>query len=371
MQLLSGPAEREARVIVDRLLDETARSVETRIAYFRCVFTIVLILLNLADGTSGPPMFIRSVIIGVAMAALLVSLVVVKEARKEKTDIRKLANSTIRVDAILLLTPAVGYWLCPVDSSYLTLPGIPILYMAMVSSGLRLFRSTLAHSIVVYSIVALGWVGVDFLVGTTPEPIEMFYFLFNFGSSAFLAAVVCSQTRRLTLSGATNALSANVDGLTGVKNRRFLRGYLDEAVSAASTGDQPLSVVMADIDHFKQINDTLGHGVGDTVLKAVAEAMSRTLREGDLVARYGGEEFSLVLRGAEESVAAEVAERVRQAVANTEVAVDGDDVSVTVSLGVAQYKPADGTAHGLLKRADEALYEAKNAGRNCVRTAEA
>ena len=205
-------------------------------------------------------------------------------------------------------------------------------------------------------------------MGLVPHPIEMLYFAFNFGSAAFLAVVISTQTRRLTLSGAINALSANGDGLTGVKNRRFLRGYLDEAVGAAQAGEA-LSVVMADIDHFKKINDSLGHTVGDTVLKAVADVMSRTLREGDLVARYGGEEFSLVLRGAEARVAAEVAERVRLAVEETEVNTEGRTISVTVSLGVAQYRAADGSAHGLLQRADAALYQAKGAGRNRVASA--
>ena len=368
MQLLSGPAEREAHVIVDRLLDETARSVELGLAFFRLVFTVLLILLNLSDSTSGPPMFIRSVIIGVAVAALLVSLVVLKEARKEKTEVRKLAKFTLRVDGILLLTPAIGYYLAPLESTYLTLPGIPIIYLAVVSGGLRLFRSVLAYSLGVYTSVALAWLMVDFLVGLVPHPIEMLYFAFNFGSAAFLAVVISTQTRRLTLSGAINALSANVDGLTGVKNRRFLRGYLDEAVGAAQAGEA-LSVVMADIDHFKKINDSLGHTVGDTVLKAVADVMSRTLREGDLVARYGGEEFSLVLRGAEARVAAEVAERVRLAVEETEVNTEGRTISVTVSLGVAQYRAADGSAHGLLQRADAALYQAKGAGRNRVASA--
>lgn len=363
---LPRPAEREAEAIVDRLLDEAARTVEEGIAIFRCIFTVLLILLNLAEHSTGPPLLLRTLVLGVAVAAFITSVVVVREARKPANSIRNLARFSVGLDGLLLMTPAIGYCIAPVDSSYLTLPGIPILYLAVVVSGLRYFRGVLFYSLGVYGLVACGWLGVDFLVGNPPQLIEILYYALHFVSASLLALILSTQTRRLTLSGATNALTANVDGLTGVKNRRFLRSYLDEAVGQALKSSKPLSVVMADIDHFKSINDTHGHAAGDAVLKAVANAISGTLREGDLVARYGGEEFSLVLSGANSAVAGEVAERVRGAIEALIVSTGDQHLSVTISLGAAEFQPGDADVGSLLRRADAALYQAKESGRNRV-----
>jgi diguanylate cyclase (GGDEF)-like protein len=157
---------------------------------------------------------------------------------------------------------------------------------------------------------------------------------------------------------------AATDGLTSLANRRSFDEALARDISRASRTDGRLSVVLLDLDHFKRLNDTYGHLVGDNVLREVAAVLSDYGREYDTVARYGGEEFAIVLPGCSSTVALQVAERLRQAVeeANT-------DVPVTASCGVATF-PTDGfDARSLLQAADEGLYASKRHGRNKVTSA--
>jgi diguanylate cyclase (GGDEF)-like protein len=123
---------------------------------------------------------------------------------------------------------------------------------------------------------------------------------------------------------------------------------------------------MFDIDHFKAVNDTYGHLVGDRVLRAVAAACRRVIREGDVLVRYGGEEFLVLLPGAGPTDVAEVGERIRRAVEET-VVLDGEQrIAITISLGGTTYSDASATPDTLVAAADQALYEAKEAGRNRV-----
>jgi diguanylate cyclase (GGDEF)-like protein len=125
---------------------------------------------------------------------------------------------------------------------------------------------------------------------------------------------------------------------------------------------------MIDIDHFKQFNDRHGHLVGDEVLRSVFRVLASVVRDRDVLARYGGEEFCIVLPGIELSVAAQVAERLRERVENTagQSLRDPRELQVTTSLGVAALRPNLDSADGLIERADAALYEAKRSGRNRV-----
>lgn len=158
------------------------------------------------------------------------------------------------------------------------------------------------------------------------------------------------------------------DKLTGLYNRARLDAYLTEEFAAASRGGKPLSVIMADVDHFKRVNDTLGHQAGDQVLVAVAQALGGRLRPRDLAARYGGEEFVLVLPETDAAGARVVAERLRQKIEGTRLTIPGaPPVSVTVSCGCATLPPNRfSTSAELLAAADRALYAAKHAGRNRV-----
>lgn len=158
---------------------------------------------------------------------------------------------------------------------------------------------------------------------------------------------------------------AVTDGLTQLANRRSFDRSLERELGRASRTDGRLSVVLLDIDHFKLLNDTHGHLVGDTVLRDVAAALRECGREYDVVARYGGEEFAAILPGCSSGLALQVAERLRAAV---EGAAFG--MGVTASAGVATY-PYDGIdAEALLSAADRALYASKHAGRNRVTTSE-
>lgn len=158
---------------------------------------------------------------------------------------------------------------------------------------------------------------------------------------------------------------ARTDALTGVQNRRSFV----EAMAGRLRKDKPTSLLMIDVDRFKQLNDRWGHPVGDVVLREVARVLSTGLRHGDILARYGGEEFAVILDDTPPEPAMEVAQRLREAVAGHDfAAATGTGMGpVTVSLGVASYPNDADDPQALITRADRALYEAKGAGRNCVR----
>jgi len=158
------------------------------------------------------------------------------------------------------------------------------------------------------------------------------------------------------------------DGLTGVANRTHFNEVFANALWRTRTEPFPISLVVMDLDHFKQVNDTYGHAAGDAVLRQAAEAAASQLTDKQLFARVGGEEFAALLPGEGIAVAREVAERVRRAVQAARVEFDDKSIPVTVSLGVAE-RAAGSTelAEGLYERADSQLYSAKAAGRNCVR----
>lgn len=161
---------------------------------------------------------------------------------------------------------------------------------------------------------------------------------------------------------------ATTDYLSGALNRRafFERAY--EAASAAVTGEK-LSAVIFDIDHFKRVNDTYGHGGGDKVLIAASAAYAAHVRTYDILARIGGEEFAILMPGTDRAGGLILAERLRQAVADTVIDVDGKDVRVTTSIGLAALEKGE-DFDALFARADAALYAAKNGGRNRVQVAE-
>lgn len=154
------------------------------------------------------------------------------------------------------------------------------------------------------------------------------------------------------------------DPLTGCLNRRGLFDNLNPAFDRAERSGGKLSCVMCDIDHFKAINDTHGHNVGDKVIRTVAEILRSGARESDIIARYGGEEFCLILPGLSLQQGSEMAERLRRTLA----ALDSDGIKVTASFGVSAMEVLPVNAEGLLKQADVALYRAKRSGRNRVVT---
>lgn len=190
---------------------------------------------------------------------------------------------------------------------------------------------------------------------------------------AILAGRMRNENRALVRSIDESALyehQATVDALTGLHNRRWMTTVFPRALQRCIKEGQPCSMLMADIDHFKAVNDVNGHGGGDAALRKVAELLSVNLRTHDLVVRYGGEEFCVLLPGSDLGPARAAAERIRQMLSATPV-VNGDtEFSVTISMGVAAWAPGM-DADAMAASADGALYEAKRAGRNCVMVASA
>jgi diguanylate cyclase (GGDEF)-like protein len=159
---------------------------------------------------------------------------------------------------------------------------------------------------------------------------------------------------------------ANTDSLTGVWNRRYLLNLAEQETERCRRYNRPLSVLIIDIDHFKNVNDTYGHAVGDEVLMMMTETAMNYLRNVDVLGRFGGEEFVALLPETDSKSALITAERIRENIEQITIAVDGKLVSITVSIGVSSYQKGDANIDALMKRADKALYKAKNQGRNRV-----
>ena len=174
-----------------------------------------------------------------------------------------------------------------------------------------------------------------------------------------------AMTASLSARSETLEHAALTDGLTGMQNRRFfddaLREYLDEFRKI----DKPVGLIVLDLDHFKAVNDTHGHDVGDEVLRAVSNCLKDMTRYHDVVARLGGEEFAIVAPNMDENMLGKLAERIRKAVAGIVVVTGNIRLKVTTSIGVAVWDRKE-SAEDFYRRADKHLYQAKRLGRNRV-----
>jgi diguanylate cyclase (GGDEF)-like protein len=160
------------------------------------------------------------------------------------------------------------------------------------------------------------------------------------------------------------SLLARTDELTGLANRRAVMESLHWQMSHSLRSDLPLTVMSLDLDHFKAINDTWGHGVGDHVLRGFSELLGGVTREVDLCGRLGGEEFIVVLPDTDTSGGCVVGDRLRRRLAETPMSVsEGESINVTVSAGLTSLQPGD-TLESILQRVDHALYQAKQSGRD-------
>jgi len=245
-------------------------------------------------------------------------------------------------------------------------------------------RTGLPQTITIPEDVRLEGVVTDFRPGQVLV-LPVVYKSFPLGVIVLAASTAFDDDRRALIDLFTQGLGlalnnavahdrlqhlAALDPLTGIYNRRFGLGRLHEEFGRAVRVTGPLGVLMLDIDHFKRVNDTYGHLVGDRVLKSVCAIARSSLREGDVLLRYGGEELLAVLPAASGDDLRQMGERVRRSVEESAVA-DGDrTIRVTLSAGGAAY-PGQSVAHedDLIRLADEALYRAKEGGRNCVEIA--
>jgi len=173
-------------------------------------------------------------------------------------------------------------------------------------------------------------------------------------------------TANLSDSNRELELQATTDSMTGLANRSFFNGELIKQISAARRYKTKLSVVMCDLDHFKKINDTYGHAVGDQVIIEFANELVTWTRNCDLCSRFGGEEFLILLPQAKLEQAKILAERICNATSELKISSAKGDVVITASFGVAEFHN-DIDHEALLKKVDDALYKAKAAGRNCIK----
>ncbi|MCX4029477.1 diguanylate cyclase [Endozoicomonas sp. SM1973] len=177
---------------------------------------------------------------------------------------------------------------------------------------------------------------------------------------------ILAQTKELQAVNEQLSYLATTDALTGLPNRRHFLELSDKEFSRSQRYKQTLSVLVLDIDFFKQINDIHGHIAGDKVLMEFADFLSESIRVHDIVGRMGGEEFCITLPQTDLQTSYSLAERIREGVAQLSVEFDGKQLQITVSIGVSQVRQEDTAIEQAIHRADMALYQAKNGGRNCV-----
>lgn len=229
---------------------------------------------------------------------------------------------------------------------------------------------------------ALGWVLLECAIGLQPvanvlhQPLLYAYLLVGaLAGYTIFGGILGHSEDRLAALNAQLAELAVTDSLTGLKNVRYFHARIAEAVAQVRRSGEPLSLLVIDLDRFKEVNDRYGHETGDAVLREAAQAIASAVREGDTaarldgaVARMGGEEFSVLLQGTDETDAMAVGERVLRGVRRVSVPAEGGEVRITASAGVACLAHAADEPDGLYARADEAMYAAKRAGRDRVAT---
>ena len=177
------------------------------------------------------------------------------------------------------------------------------------------------------------------------------------------------QIRTQELQAANQELTrlATTDTLTGALNRRAFMDALHSEIGRSSRYSHPLSMLIIDVDFFKSVNDTHGHLVGDKVLKTITQTAQDTLRECDHFSRFGGEEFAVLLPESNLEAASQAAERIRHAIRGKNIPINGQNINVSISVGIAELEETGGNGDKLISLADKRLYQAKKSGRDkCV-----
>jgi len=171
-----------------------------------------------------------------------------------------------------------------------------------------------------------------------------------------------NETRQGELS-----IQANTDELTSLLNRRSFTHFMEHEFKSAQNNSQSFSLILIDVDYFKQVNDNHGHLNGDEVLKNLANVLKKSFRAADKVSRWGGEEFAVLLPTTKLIDAVNVAEKIRKVIETQIIPINDIKIQITISLGVSEFLNTDNRIEKIINRADEALYNAKNNNRNCVK----
>ncbi|HUL56216.1 MAG TPA: diguanylate cyclase, partial [Usitatibacter sp.] len=284
----------------------------------------------------------------------------------------------LEVLRVALIAIAIAAAVSPVATPRLgALMSVLLVLINFVLVGLGIHAAFLRNRYAGYFL--LGWIPLT--ASTTMRALQAAGFAEIPYEASFLAILgALWEALVLTAGIADRALSfrrerdvarhlARRDGLTGALNRRAAQERLDEAFELSRRHGSPLAVFFLDIDHFKSINDTYGHAAGDAVLIAVSQRIASQLRASDVVGRWGGEEFVALLPGASPEIARAMGERIRRAIEAEPVIVEDARVAVTVSVGVAMLDASNKDSADLVHLADEALYRAKEKGRNRVEEA--
>jgi diguanylate cyclase (GGDEF)-like protein len=236
----------------------------------------------------------------------------------------------------------------------------PYLYMFGM---LALYRLQANGLYMAYAFFAAILIALTALIGPDASHLgnDVLGIALLFGFSSTVVDQVRTNERLLTL--------AMTDPLTGILNRRHFLSASTAELSRVKRYGFPLTLLMIDIDNFKRVNDTYGHGVGDVVIRTIATTCRTALRLPDILARYGGEEFVVTMPQTAEPEAKRVAERLRESLSEAQIETRDGPLSVTVSIGLAQWITSDNSIEDTIERADQALYAAKRAGKNRVTVA--
>ena len=267
--------------------------------------------------------------------------------------------------AVVVITASLSYS-AVTDSIYLHLYYFPVVFTGFY---LGRYRARLMAWLCIFSGWCLMLAGLE--SGTLADiPQKTYVGLMLWSAMLLLIAILVgklSDAWRESLASLRHAHQKDVltDGLTSIANRRAFEFELTRRLAQWQRDGTPLTLMMLDIDHFKKFNDRYGHPAGDAILKGVAQVLQTTVRKADLVARFGGEEFVILLPGIALSEAKDIADRIRSLIEMQRFAFSGLTLRVTTSLGFAQMSSED-DPESFTKRADAALYSAKEAGRNCV-----
>lgn len=365
------------QTVLEEVMVEASRVVELRIAQFRAFLVVFLLVFNIQTmfwmGSRAPKAFVQLAVAAACFSLGFSAVVIWGHKAKRAFNVNVLSIVSIGVDAALMALP-VTLWFSVNELGQPLFEGGPLLnqpsvfamYLLVVASGLR-FRDAARFGIAVNTCVVLALMMMEAVRNSTAEGVAPAavlavrqHALLLIGS-VLLAWFISTHTRSTTVKAAETALQATIDGLTGVYNRHHLRQEL-ETLCAEGSGSK-LHLIMTDVDHFKSINDEMGHLVGDRVLVEVSRRLQGALRAGDLVARYGGEEFCVLLNNIDDATASEVAERLRTEVCKSPM----EGRSVSTSVGLSRWDGSESIS-SLLDRADKALYQAKEGGRNRVAT---